>query len=127
MTDRNFTPPTEFPARYVTSDGHEAVVLGKRPGDVSPYVGYIYYESRSFPVATWRSDGSYLNTGENRLDLHDLPKKQVRWANDYGRFPGDLWCKTRREADEAAGRERIAVIRREWVEGQPPQYFAEDV
>jgi hypothetical protein len=125
MTDRKFTPPTEFPARYVTSDGHEAVILGKRPGDVSPYVGHIY-ESRSFPVVTWRSDGSYLNTGENRLDLHDLPKKQVHWCNDYGSYTSD-WGDSREEIDITVYSNRIAVIRREWVEGQQPQYFAEEV
>ena len=123
MTDRKFTPPTEFPAEYVTGDGRKAVILGTMPCDLYPYLGYIVHEDGSCGAFDWRKDGA----AKSLSDLHDLPKKQVRWMNDYGRFPGDLWCKTREEADEAAGRERIAVIRREWVEGQSPQYFVEEV
>ena len=56
------------------------------------------------------------------------PQKQVHWANDYG---GNLrhssWYSTREKADIGAAGSRIAVIRREWVEGQLPQYFTEEV
>jgi len=75
MTDRKFTPPTEFPAEYVTGDG----------------------------------------------------RKVVHWANDYHHGSGGFWYHSRREADKNADFTRIAVIRREWVEGQPPQYFTEEV
>ena len=95
MTDRKFTPPTEFPAEYVTSDVLKAVILGPVPM-------------------------------ESVSDLHDIPEKQVHWANDYGDFPGH-WSDSREDADAHAGPDRIAVIRREWVEGQPPQYFTEEV
>jgi hypothetical protein len=58
----------------------------------------------------------------------ETPQKQVHWANDYGdiNWVGE-WCATRAYADLLAGDGRIAVIRREWVEGQPPQYFTEGV
>jgi len=58
----------------------------------------------------------------------DAPQKQVHWANDYGdiNWVGE-WCATRAYADLLAGDGRIAVIRREWVEGQLPQYFTEGV
>jgi hypothetical protein len=52
------------------------------------------------------------------------PKKQVHWANDYG-YSFQNWWSTREDADDNAGSARIAVIRREWVEGQLPQYFTE--
>ncbi len=55
-----------------------------------------------------------------------VPKKQVQWANDYG-YSFQNWWPTREAADDNAGSARIAVIRREWVEGQLPQYFAEEV
>ena len=57
------------------------------------------------------------------------PKKQVHWANDYGdiNVPGSGWCETREDADDYAILPRIALIRREWVEGQLPQYFTEEV
>lgn len=58
----------------------------------------------------------------------DTPTKKVQWINDYGTFlPINGWCSTRKYADDNARNGRIAVIRREWVEGQPPQYFTEDV
>lgn len=126
MTDRKFSPPTEFPAEYVTSDGRKAVILGRMPNDACPYIGYVIMACGAREHC-WNEEGLWDYGLGHDFDLHDLPKKQVRWMNDYGRFPGDLWCKTREEADEAAGRERIAVIRREWVEGQPPQYFVEEV
>ncbi len=56
----------------------------------------------------------------------DAPQKRVHWANDYEDFRGD-WYDSREEANNVARDDRIAVIRREWVEGQPPQYFTEDV
>jgi hypothetical protein len=58
----------------------------------------------------------------------DTPQKQVHWANDYGyRVFGEYWYCTRTDADDNAVNGRIAVIRREWVPGQPMQYFTEEV
>jgi hypothetical protein len=58
----------------------------------------------------------------------DAPEKRVHWANDYGDINWvGYWNDTREDADEIGGNGRIAVIRREWVEGQPPQYFTEEV
>jgi len=48
------------------------------------------------------------------------------WANDYDQDTA-AWQDSREEADEFAGKDRIAVIRREWIEGQSPQYFTEEV
>lgn len=125
ITDRKFTPPTEFPVEYVTGDGHKVVILGMMPCDEYPYVGYIVYEDGSCGAYEWKKCG--FGGGMPSSSLHDLPKKRVRWMNHYSRFPGDFWCNTREEADAVAGPDRIAVIRCEWTEGQPPQCFVEDV
>jgi len=56
-------------------------------------------------------------------------EKQVHWANDYGgiNVPG-RWRESRDDCDKVFGYSpRIAVIRRECVPGQPPQYFMEEV
>jgi len=61
-------------------------------------------------------------------DQTELPKKQVHWANDYADAAWSIWYDSRRHADMGADEPfRIAVIRREWVEGQLPQYFTEEV
>jgi len=61
-------------------------------------------------------------------DQTELPKKQVHWTNDYADEIWSIWYDSRRHADRAADEPfRIAVIRREWVEGQLPQYFTEEV
>jgi hypothetical protein len=57
----------------------------------------------------------------------DAPQKQVHWANDYCVGPFGHWWSTRNDADIYARDGRIAVVRREWVEGLPPQYFTEEV
>jgi hypothetical protein len=58
----------------------------------------------------------------------DTPTKKVQWINDYDTIlPINGWYSTRKYADDNARNGRIAVIRREWVEGQLPQYFTEEV
>ena len=56
------------------------------------------------------------------------PQKQVHWANDYGDIVAG-WHETRVKADNhtVQYKGRKSVIRREWVEGQLPQYFTEGV
>jgi hypothetical protein len=56
------------------------------------------------------------------------PLRQVHWANDYGDVLSAEWHDNPYYADRRkADATRIAVIRREWVPGQPPQYFTENV
>lgn len=73
MTDRKFTPPTEFPAEYVTSDGRKAVILGRMPCGSYPYVGYVRDEDGSCTVSDWGKDGR----APLSLSLHDLPKRET--------------------------------------------------
>ena len=126
MTDRKFTPPTEFPAEYVTSDGRRAVILGPVPDDKYPLAGYLLSERGEVSLISWTADGMSSDYMESDIDLHDLPKKQVQWANDYGDCVGH-WSDSLEAVDLPAWKRRIAVIRREWTEGQPMQYFAEEV
>ena len=57
----------------------------------------------------------------------DAPQKQVHWANDYGYSRFTCWHDTRAEVDDADPGLRIAVVRREWIPGQLPQYSTEEV
>lgn len=121
MTERKFTPPTSFPAEYVNGYGKRVTLVGKGVGDY-PYVGQ-------------KEDGRWLyfaedgrNSVHGPYDLHDLPKTTVHWTNDYGGYGFSKWYDSRESVDYYAdGRNRTAVIRREWTEGELPKYFAEEV
>jgi hypothetical protein len=127
MTDRKFTPPTTFPAEYVNRDGRKAVILGETPDKDHPYVGWYDHRAGIAVNSIWTKDGAFYMADPSDCDLHDTPKKQVHWANDYGDFPGH-WNDSRENADAHTGpADRIAVIRREWVDGLSPQYFMEQL
>ena len=86
--------------------------LQKRIEALEEQVGTLEYEPAMDEIATIEED---------------TPKKQVQWANDYEENPGYHWFGCRKDADVRRRDDRIAVIRREWVEGQLPQYFTEGV
>lgn len=123
MTGRKFTPPTEFPAEYVDGTGDTITLRCKGIGEY-PYIGQNgdgYWEA-------YTEDGSLLTDGSrSKNDLHDIPPKQVHWTNDYNGYQAKPWWASRGDADVSALPNRIAVIRREWVEGELPQYFVEEV
>jgi hypothetical protein len=131
MTDRKFTPPTEFPAKYATRDGKKAVIVAQTPAEDYPLIGWMEVENGKSFNAFWADNGVFcIDGGESARDLFDIvpePQKQVRWANDYKWLTEPNWWRTRSQADTYADKDRVAVIRREWVEGQLPQYFAEEV
>ena len=123
MTKRKFTPPTKFPAEYENGFGDKITLLAIGLGEY-PYTGqdgngdwYSYGEDGSF----------YADGSQSRDDLHDIPKKRVHWANDYKHISSVNWRDSREAVDGVPDAGRIAVIRREWVEGELPQYFAEEV
>jgi hypothetical protein len=123
MTKRKFTPPTEFPAEYENGFGDKITLLAKGIGEY-PYTG----QDGNSDWHNYGADGSFYATGgQSKDDLHDIPKKQVHWANDYAGVVPVRWWKSRKEADRGAALRRIAVVRREWVEGELPQYFTEEV
>lgn len=130
MTERKFTPPTKFPAEYVTRAGDKAVIVARTPDERYPLIGWVEGKKDYNFNAFWADNGGFHKDGrEIARDLFDIvlePQKQVHWANDYEVRTG-VWRTTRESADENATDDRTAVIRREWVPGQPPQYFTEEV
>lgn len=122
MTERKFTPPTEFPAEYVDGEGNKITIVGKGVGNY-PYAG----QTEDGVWRCFRNDGSVYVTGPSLFDIHDLPKTKTHWVNDYGHDLGGFWYDSREEADDKTYSYRIAVIRREWTEGELPKYFAEEV
>ena len=79
MTERKFTPPTSFPAEYVNGFGDQITLLARGIG-LHPYIG----QDGNGDWSSYGEDGSFYADGSNSQDdLHDLPKKQVHWANDY--------------------------------------------
>lgn len=121
MTERKFTPPTEFPAEYAMNDvdGTRVTLIGEGVGEF-PYVG----QDEDGYWRIFRRDGR--NSTCAQYGLYDLPKTNVQWANDYEEIFGCTWHDSREEADANAMWDCIAVIRREWTEGQPPEYFTEE-
>ena len=119
MTDRKFTPPTEFPAEYVDGWGHKVTILALGRG--------------THPLIGQDSDNDfahYTDRGASDLgikyDLHDLPKRTVRWQNFYPKG-----CCTRHSsreyADDFATPDRLCVHRIECDEdGRNPEIFVED-
>jgi len=72
MTDRKFTPPTEFPAEYVDGHGRKVTILGRSNLKEQPLVcfdeaGYVY---------NYTEDGGFLSIAPSEsFDLHDKPKR----------------------------------------------------
>jgi hypothetical protein len=131
MTERKFTPPTTFPAEYVTRDGKKAVIVARTPDERHPLIGWVEGKKDNSFNCFWADNGGFHKDGrEIARDLFDIvlePQKHVHWKNDYGICGVGFWHDTREKADKCASDNRIAVIRREWVAGQPPQYFTEEV
>lgn len=112
-----FTPPTEFPAEYVTKDGHRGVILGERPGVLCQWIGYIH-EDPVLNAMEWDCSGTCRRGGYH---LQDKPKPAVWWENIYPEGPGVVSC-SRRDADAEAGTppnrgRRIACLRVETLNG----------
>ena len=136
MTKRKFTPPTEFPAEYVTEDEQKVVVLGRAPVEDYPLIGYILHaEGERAEPDCWTEKGSMF-TIEEALggDLHDIPKRITTWHNVYGGWV-DHQSSTRKLADEHheackgfRSRPRPCVYRIERDEdGSNPEIFVEEV
>ena len=68
----------------------------------------------------------FLGYGQYAFRIKPEPVKQVHWCNDYEDESPSWWYPSRKAADAEAGKKRIAVIRREIVDGVV-SYFKEDV
>ena len=125
MDDRKFTPPTEFPAEYVDSNGDKAVILGRGPHKVFPFIGH----NAAGYARYWTEKGTFSSLGINGFDLHDIPKRITTWHNVYYNWIGPQHS-TRSEADRevlSAGK-RLCVYRIERDgDGGNPEIFVEEV
>ncbi len=127
MDDRKFTPPTEFPAEYVDSNGDKAVILGRGPHKVFPFIGH----NAAGYARYWTEKGTFSSLGINGFDLHDIPKRIITWHNVYGDWIGPQ-CFSRSDADkvadQAVGGGRLCVYRIERDgDGGNPEMFKEEV
>lgn len=68
----------------------------------------------------------FIGYGHFAFRIKPEPVKQVHWCNDYQDAPPFWWHPSRAEADKWANEYRIAVIRREIVDGVV-SYYKEDV
>ena len=137
MTERKFTPPTEFPADYVTEDGQKVVVLGRAPVGNYPLIGYVLYTEGGSDWPVCSSSEAWTEDGQNNLDwsspddLHDIPKRITTWHNVYGDWIGPQ-CSSRSDADDTNAvlirRDRLCVYRIERDEdGGNHEMFKEEV
>ena len=80
MTDRKFTPPTEFPATFMSGCDQECVVLGSGPD--GRFIGYSFSKESGSIGRDWDAKGCYGPSG-SKLDLQDTPKVTSKWQNIY--------------------------------------------
>jgi hypothetical protein len=81
MTERKFTPPTYFPAEYITGHGEKVVILGRAPVGNYPLIGYILYAEggSAWPDCSssegWTEDGQHHIDWPSPDDLQDIPSE----------------------------------------------------
>ena len=133
MTKRKFTPPTEFPAEYVTGDGNKAVILGRAPVGDYPLIGYILYakDESIWPDCSssegWTEGGQHHTDWPSEDDIHDMPKRITTWHNVYPDISGGTY-KSRKVADAHRASTCLCVYRIERDEdGGNPEIFKEEV
>ena len=107
MTERKFTPPTEFPAEYVDGYGNKATVLGRSNNKHSPLIGFEHVGY----ARCWTEEGACRHHDRN-IDLHDIPKRITSWHNVY-RHQVSVDFNSRSQADECAMPGRLCVYRLE--------------
>ncbi|MCI5040049.1 MAG: hypothetical protein MRY81_10230 [Donghicola eburneus] len=133
MTDRKFTPPTEFPAEYVTRDGRKAVIHGQMPEpSLFAFFGVVTDAAGGWVSGSWTGHGKATCLGpmDCTSDLQDLPPVRKLWVNVYPTCGSIVISESRSDADcmdFISGRDRIGVIRIEQVEGQMPTFHEEEV
>ena len=77
MTKHKFTPPTQFPAEYVTEGGQKAVILGRAPVGDYPLIGYVLHTEGGSAWPDCSSSGGFTEDGQYHTDwpspddLHD--------------------------------------------------------
>ena len=123
MTDRKFTPPTEFPAEYVDGYGNKVVILGRSNHKGYPLIGF---DHTGCP-RSWSEYGTITRGLSSTEDLHDIPKRIATWHNVYAnQLSRSIY--NRAEVDSYCGQGRLCVYRIERDEdGGNPEIFVEEV
>ena len=123
MSERKFTPPTEFPAKYVDGNRGKVTILGRSNAPMKPLVGF----DEDGYACNYTESGAYYSDCEDTCDLHDIPKRITTWHNVYGTYTHSSYV-SRSLADQASIAKRLCVYRIERDEdGRNPEIFVEEV
>ena len=71
MTERKFTPPTEFPAEYVDGRGGKVTILGRSNSKAQPLVGF----DEDGCAHNYIESGALYPYGVDIFNLRDIPKR----------------------------------------------------
>jgi len=116
MTERKFTPPTEFPAEYVDGHGNKVTILGRSNNKHSPLIGFEHVGY----ARCWTEEGTCRHHDRN-IDLHDIQKRITTWHNVY-----EGWVGASNKVNRGATENRLCVYRIERDEdGSNPEIFVE--
>ena len=77
MTNRKFTPPTEFPAEYVDGRGNRVVILGRSNHKGYPLIGFDHTGC----ARSWSEYGTVFRDLSSIADLHDIPIAELTGGN----------------------------------------------
>jgi len=99
-----FTPPTEFPHECLSVSGEKVTLLAV---DITGIYACVWHSE----------DGSIFADVRGPSNLRDIPKVTSTWQNVYanGRDAGQF--NDRKSADTIAANTRIAVLRRDTIDG----------
>ena len=120
MTNRKFTPPTEFPAEYEDGYGCKVTILGRSNNQFRPLVGF---DVDGYACNYAENGAYYPDVNSDVEDLHDIPKRITTWHNVY-----EDWVGVSNKVNRGATENRLCVYRIERNEdGSNPEIFVEEV
>ena len=118
MTDRKFTPPTEFPAEYFSRAGDKAVIVGEIPDDEFPYIGYTLGSKPGEAFAqNWTRKGRVFEDdikGHRGDDIFDAPPKKPWPHDDLAYTYADMEAAIKQALEAAANMIRDGIDDSEW-------------
>lgn len=133
MAERKFTPPTSFPAEYVTVGGERVRILSDQGYGIRPLIGEVLDKSGRWSLSQWSLEGRFYGGGEYYSGL-DLCKpeptvKHSRWVNVYEDGLVTLLRNSRQRADLGANENlpRIGVLRLDLMSDGTVRTEMEDV
>jgi hypothetical protein len=100
-----FTPPETFPHECQTEFGERVVLYGRSLCENWDYIGEVLDQGTAWHLARF-----------DDADLRDTPKVTSTWRNEYDGHVGEWHC-SREDADGCSVEGRIAVLRRDTIDG----------